>query len=256
VEVRLARRDAQVEVSVRDSGIGISREFLPHVFDRFRQADSSRTRAHGGLGLGLAIVRHLVELHGGTVSAESEGEGRGATFTVRLPRASEAATTTDASTPDLNAANETERDAEGVPDLTELRVLLVDDEPDTLDVLRAALNGYGAQVYTASSSAEALEALPRWKPNVLVSDLGMPLEDGFELIGKVRALAPEQGGNVPAAALTAYVREEDRSRALDSGYQVHVPKPVDPATLATAVAELARRSAGMSGDESDGVVSE
>jgi PAS domain S-box-containing protein len=256
VEVRLARRDAQVEVSVMDTGIGISPEFLPHVFDRFRQADSSRTRAHGGLGLGLAIVRHLVELHGGQVFAESEGEGRGATFTVRLPRASEAATTTDASTPDLNAATETERDAEGVPDLTELRVLLVDDEPDTLDVLRAALNGYGAQVYTASSSAEALEALPRWKPDVLVSDLGMPLEDGFELIGKVRALAPEQGGNVPAAALTAYVREEDRSRALDSGYQVHVPKPVDPAMLATTVAELARRSAGLNGNESDGVVSE
>jgi PAS domain S-box-containing protein len=240
VEVRLARVDQYVEVSVRDTGMGISQQFLPHVFERFRQADSSKTRAHGGLGLGLAIVRHLVELHGGIVTAESEGEGRGALFTVRLPRAVGAQSSlSDMTMHELSRATGTNLISAGAPDLSALRVLVVDDEPDTLEFLQTALSQFGAEVFTASSSADALLALRLWKPDVLVSDLGMPEEDGFVLIGKVRALEPESGGNTPAAALTAYVRDEDRSRALDAGYQAHVPKPVDPSALATVVAGLA-----------------
>jgi PAS domain S-box-containing protein len=241
VEVRLARVGQHVEVSVKDDGMGISPQFLPHVFERFRQADSSKTRAHGGLGLGLAIVRHLVELHGGTVTAESEGEGRGALFTVRLPRAP-GVVPSGVAAHELGRTTEANLIAASAPDLSALRVLVVDDEPDTLEFLQTALNQFGAEVFTASSSAEALSALPRWKPDVLVSDLGMPQEDGFALIGKVRALAPGQGGDTPAAALTAYVREEDRARALDAGYQAHLPKPVDPSALARVVAGLAGRN--------------
>jgi PAS domain S-box-containing protein len=241
VAVRLAQVGQQVEVSVRDSGMGISPQFLPHVFERFRQADSSKTRAHGGLGLGLAIVRHLVELHGGTVTAESEGEGRGALFTVRLPRAAGAAAL-GAAAHELNRTTEARLIAASAPDLSALRVLVVDDEPDTLEFLETALKQFGAEVFAAASSAEALSALPRWKPDVMVSDLGMPQEDGYALIGLVRALAPEQGGAIPAAALTAYVRDEDRARALDAGYQAHVPKPVDPSALARVVAGLAGRA--------------
>jgi PAS domain S-box-containing protein len=241
VDVRLERVGSYVEVSVRDNGIGISKQFLPYAFERFRQADSSKTRTYGGLGLGLAIVRHLVELHGGTVTAESEGEGQGTLFTVRLPLAVGAESPSNVSAHGLNLAGEASLIAAGVPDLNGLRVLVVDDEPDTLEFLQAALKQYGAEVYAASSSADALAMLSRWKPDVLVSDLGMPGEDGFALIDKIRTLTPEHGGDIPAAALTAYVREEDRSRALDVGYQAHIPKPVDPATLATVVAELARR---------------
>jgi PAS domain S-box-containing protein len=240
VEVRLARVGEYVEVTVGDTGMGISEQFLPHVFERFRQSDSSRTRAHGGLGLGLAIVRHLVELHGGTVSAESGGEGRGSEFTVRLPRAggAELESVRDSGS---RRALEAGHAAAGASDLTGLRVLVVDDEPDTLEFLRAGLSRYGAQVCAASSSADAYEAVLRWKPDLIVSDLGMPGEDGFALIEKVRALPPAQGGNTPAAALTAYVGEEDRTRAVDAGYQAHIPKPVDPATLAALVAGLAKR---------------
>jgi PAS domain S-box-containing protein len=244
VEVRLAQVDSHLEVSVRDNGVGINRQFLPYVFERFRQADSSMTRAHGGLGLGLAIVRHLVELHGGTVSAHSEGEGRGASFTMQLPvtEALEAqALTVSDSASELNRLEETGGIASAAPDLTGLRVLVVDDEPDTLETLCMILNQHGAKVRAASSCASALEAFMEWQPNVLISDLGMPGEDGFTLIGKVRALVPEQGGNIPAAALTAYVREEERLRALDAGYHTHIPKPVDPSTLAAAVAGLAKR---------------
>ncbi|MFL6229117.1 MAG: ATP-binding protein [Pyrinomonadaceae bacterium] len=241
VEVRLARVGQYVEVSAKDDGMGISPQFLPHVFERFRQADSSKTRTHGGLGLGLAIVRHLVELHGGTVTAESAGEGRGALFTVRLPRATVIASS-GAAAHELSPAAGASLIAAGAPDLSALRVLVVDDEPDTLDFLRTALSQYGAEVFTAASSAEALSALPRWKPDVLVSDLGMPREDGFALIGKVRALTSDQCGDIPAAALTAYVRDEDRARALDAGYQAHVPKPVDPSALARVVAKLAGRN--------------
>ena len=246
VEVRMERRDSHLELRVRDSGIGIDKQFLPFIFDRFRQADSSTTRVHGGLGLGLAIVRHLVELHGGTVHAESDGEGHGAVFTMRLPLATAPEVTsrpTGASPPELSQAQEVPGGlAANKPDLGGLRVLVVDDEPDTLEILCMVLSQYGADVRGASSSADALESLLRWKPDLLLSDLGMPGEDGFALISKIRALAPEKGGSIPAAALTAYVREEERQRALAAGYQTHIPKPVDPNALAAAVARLAKRN--------------
>jgi len=243
IEVRLARVDSRLEVRVRDHGIGIDAQFVPYVFERFRQADSSMTRSYGGLGLGLSIVRHLVELHGGTVAAESEGEGKGATFTVRLPLASTPETT--AQLPSDSAPGRTVTGAggdvqSGASDLTGLRVLVVDDEPATLELLCAALDQYGASVRAAGSSPDALKALLEWKPDVLVSDLGMPGEDGFALIEHVRALTPEQGGDIPAAALTAYVRDEDRRRALAAGYQTHIHKPVDPSNLAAAVAGLTK----------------
>ena len=241
-EVRLERLEADVVLTVSDNGMGITREFLPHVFERFRQADSSTTRKHGGLGLGLAIVRHLVELHGGTVTVESAGAGQGAKFTVRLP------TATASQLLPAELAFQAAEAAEGngepaeMPDLAGLRVLLVDDEPDTLEILRVMLNQFGANVRGAASANDALEAFLAWKPDVLVSDLGMPGEDGFTLIGKVRALTPEQGCDIPAAALTAHVRDEDRTRALAAGYQTHLRKPVDPTKLAAAVASLGRKA--------------
>jgi len=251
VEVQLERTGSHLEVRVSDSGVGIDEQFLPHVFERFRQADSSTTRAHGGLGLGLAIVRHLAELHGGTVVAESDGPGRGASFTVRLPQANgrDESAATHAGESNVEAAptgpartGATGDGSADEPDLTGLRVLVVENELDTLEILRLALGQYGAQVRAASSSAGALEAFSEWKPDVLISDLGMPGEDGFTLIRKVRSLAPAQGGSVPAAALTAYVRDEDRLRALEAGYQAHVPKPVEPSALASVVARLASRA--------------
>ncbi len=245
IEILLAQADSQLEFRVSDNGIGIDSQFLPFVFERFRQADSSSTRTHGGLGLGLAIVRHLVELHGGTVSAESAGAGLGAAFTVRLPLASLSlpATTAAGDSPaERRQAEEPDDGLTGTPDLTGLRVLLVDDDPDTREMVCQMLSQYGAKVCVAASSAEALKTFLEWQPNVLVSDLGMPDEDGFALIGKVRHLTPEQGGNIPAAALTAYVRDEERLRALDAGYQTHIPKPVNPNTLAAIVAGLAKRA--------------
>ena len=243
IEISLKQADSHLEFRISDNGIGISQQFLPFVFERFRQADSSTTRAHGGLGLGLAIVRHLVELHGGTVAAESAGEGLGATFTVRLPLAPERelrAVSSDESLSEMPRTEEFKDIFTGKPDLTGLRVLLVDDDADTREMLCMVLKQYGAKVCVAASSAEALEAFLEWQPNILVSDLGMPDEDGFELIGKVRHLAPEQGGNIPAAALTAYIRDEERQRALAAGYQTHIPKPVNPKTLAAILAELAK----------------
>lgn len=238
VEVGLRRAGSQVELTVSDNGIGISTDFLPHVFERFRQADSSRTRKYGGLGLGLAIVRHLVELHGGTVSAESAGLGQGARLTVRLP----VTTATQSQLPTANLVIESKETPAGSVDLRGLRVLLVDDEPDTLDLLRAILNQFGANVRAAASTNDALETFLEWRPDVLVSDLGMPSEDGYALIAKVRALTAEQGCNIPAAALTGHVREEDRADALAAGYQTHINKPVDPAKLAAAVADLGKRA--------------
>lgn len=245
IEVRLARVASQVEIQVIDSGMGIDTQFLPYVFDRFRQADSSTTRAHGGLGLGLAIVRHLVELHGGTVAAESTGQGEGAVFTVRLPLADvrEAPPRfAEDSLQNSNQAADSSEASTGQTDLRGLRVLVVDDDPDTCEILCLVLSQYGAEVYAAGSSKDALGAFREWKPNLLISDLGMPGEDGFAFIQKVRTLAPEEGGNIPAAALTAYAREEDRLRAHSAGYQIHIPKPVDPTKLATVVAGLAQRA--------------
>jgi signal transduction histidine kinase/CheY-like chemotaxis protein len=241
VTVRLARVESHVEISVTDDGEGISPDFLPYVFDRFRQADGTTTRRFGGLGLGLAIVRHLVELHGGTVRAESDGEGRGSTFTVKLPlipvyqREAE-------EEEEQPAAEVTPPSVVECPEnLNGLRVLVVDDEADTLEIIKVSLNQCGAQVTTASSSAEALDLLRRDSPDVIISDIGMPAEDGFEFIRKVRLLPPERGGKIPAVALTAYARAEDRLRVLRSGYQMHVAKPVELTELVAIVANVAGR---------------
>jgi len=236
--VKLEGVASRVEITVQDSGIGISPEFLPHVFDRFRQADPGTNRIHGGMGLGLSIVRQLVELHGGTVRAESEGEGKGTTFTVSLPFVTLHEETRRGKRP---AASVAQLELDCPPSLPGLRVLVVDDEADTRDMLRAVLEHCQVEVLTAGSAPEAMEALIHSRPDVLISDLGMPGEDGYALISKVRKLPAESGGRIPAAALTAYVRAEDRVKVLRAGFQLHVPKPIEPAELVAVVANLAGR---------------
>jgi signal transduction histidine kinase/CheY-like chemotaxis protein len=226
VEVALERVNTHAQIVVRDTGIGISDAFLPHVFDRFRQADSTSTRAYGGLGLGLALVRHLVELHGGTVEASSRGEGLGATFTVRLPVAVAVAATGHRSAPALRLSDKDPSEYGAGRELEDLCVLVVDDEEDARDLIETVLVQCGATVLTAASAEKALAAIEREKPDVLVCDIGMPGEDGYALIGKVRALAGGRGADLPAVALTAYARETDRQRALGAGFQVHLPKPI------------------------------
>jgi signal transduction histidine kinase/CheY-like chemotaxis protein len=240
VQVTLQRINSHVEVVVKDTGIGINPDFLPHVFDRFRQADGSTTRNYGGLGLGLAIVRHLVELHGGTAWAESPGANQGSSFTVRLPAmtASEQPSPEELKQPAV-AVTETR---DGHPSsLSGLRVLVVDDEMDARTLLSAMLERCGAQVVAVSSAREGLESVESWKPDVLIADIGMPVEDGYGLIKKVRALPKERGGQTPALALTAYARTEDRVRALSEGYQVHLAKPVDRFELAAVITNLGHR---------------
>jgi len=236
-EVQAVQVGGGVEISVVDTGMGIEPDFLPHVFERFRQEDSSSTRVHGGLGLGLAIVRHLVEAHGGSVAAASDGPGRGATFTIRFPM-SPARTRRAAPPAEARAADGARA---GFATLDRVRVLVVDDDPDTVEVARQVLESAGAQVTSAATAQEALAALSARPPDVLLSDLGMPDEDGYALIRKVRSLDPARGGSVPAAALTAYTRSEDRREALLAGFQVYLPKPVEPAELTAAVARLAGR---------------
>ena len=242
VEVRLARVGSTARITVTDSGEGIAGEFLPFVFDRFRQADSTFARQHGGLGIGLAIVRHLVEMHGGFVSADSPGKEKGSTFTVSFPLL---AAGRNADSHIEQAVNEPQSAQEQRADLSGVSVMIVDDERDARDVLVAILELQGAKVIAASSAAEAVERLTKNGsiPDVLVSDIGMPAEDGFDLISKVRAMGPERGGKIPAIALTAYARDEDRARVLAAGFQRHVAKPVEPSNLAQAVASLARRTA-------------
>ncbi|MBD1939338.1 response regulator [Microcoleus sp. FACHB-68] len=240
VQVRLERINSHVEITVIDTGVGISSDFVPFVFDRFRQADSSITRTYSGLGLGLAIVRHLVELHGGTVRADSQGEGQGAAFIVTLPL--------------MPVLIET-REVEGIPprvgrkvpfdnppSLEGLQLLVVDDEADSRVFLTTVLEQCGASVRAVASADSAIEAIKFLKPDVLLSDIGMPEEDGYTFIRRVRALKAEQGGRIPAVALTAYARAEDRMRAIAAGFQMHIPKPVEPAELATVVASLAGRT--------------
>jgi signal transduction histidine kinase len=243
VEVRLERVGSQVEIVVADTGMGVGAELLPQVFDRFRQLDSSTTRKHGGLGLGLAIVRHLTELHGGTVEAQSPGEGKGATFIVRLPVS---VAHLDAS-PGVRVHPSAESTAAGKDDpsldLSGIRVLVVDDEADTRETLTQILEHCGAEVLAVATVDDALAALPTFRPGVLLSDIGMPEQDGYELIRRVRGLAPGAGGAVPAAALTAFARSEDRRRAFLAGFQVHVAKPVQVHELAAVVANLARGTA-------------
>lgn len=241
VQVRVEAADSHIEISVTDTGQGISAQFLPFVFERFRQADMKTTRAHGGLGLGLAIVRQLVELHGGTVEVASPGEGQGATFVVKLPLLPvyQKPWQEERARP---AARDAHLPSECPEDLTGVRALVVDDEADTYELLRSVLTQCGAEVTTAQSAAEAFEIFGRVKPDVLISDIGMPGEDGYELMRKVRSLPKERGGRVPAVALTAYARGEDRLRALRAGYQMHVAKPIELAELVAIVASLAERS--------------
>jgi signal transduction histidine kinase len=238
VEVRLENLGSFLEITVSDSGKGINPEFLPYVFDRFRQADGSITRAHGGLGLGLAIVRHLAELHGGTVDAISEGEGLGATFIVRLPFKE---TYTDLSKELIAEPATSNLPANYQISLEGLKVLVVDDEDDTREMLMFILEQKGVEVKVASSTTEAIGILKQWGPDLLISDIGMPGEDGYALIRKVRAMEAEQNSHIPAIALTAFARGEDRIRVLSAGFQMHVPKPIDPVELIMVVATLTER---------------
>jgi PAS domain S-box-containing protein len=247
VEVRLERSGERARLVVSDTGVGIRPEALPHVFERFHQADSSNTRAHGGLGLGLAIVRHLVESQGGSVSAESEGEGLGAVFTVDLPLAAAPGAQPPRGRPELfsGQARSTINEGEtfGAPGALEgVRVLLVEDERDTRELLKTILEGYGAAVTEATSAVEALAALEHSRPDVLVSDIGMPGENGYELIKRVRALPAERGGRVPAVALTAYAGAKDRRRALLAGFHTHLAKPVERDELLAVLASLSARN--------------
>jgi signal transduction histidine kinase/ActR/RegA family two-component response regulator len=241
VELRLRRLDANIELLVTDTGQGINTEFLPFVFDRFRQADATSTRQIGGLGLGLAIVRHLVELHGGTVAALSDGEDCGATFVITLPLAGERdrAKYRRSVTGTLRPIDEMQAAMAPAPLLDNIQVLLVDDDEDTLQLLTVSLNESHATVQTASSVAEALELLEWFQPDVLVSDLAMPGEDGYSLISKLRAFEAEKGRHTPAVALTSYVRIEDRTRALSAGFNMFVPKPIQSNELIVAIASLA-----------------
>jgi len=231
VEIMLGRRGEHAEIVVSDSGQGIKPEFLPHVFDRFRQEDGSISRRHGGLGLGLSIVRHLVELHGGTVAAASEGEGRGAAFTIRVPvRPTVAGALEQAPGNPPRAAR-----------LAGLHVLVVDDDPSARELIASILQAFGARVSLAASGPAALTLLFERRPHVLLADLGMPEMDGYALIEQVRALDPHLGGRIPAVAVTAYASPQDRLRALHAGYQNHVAKPVEPEELAAVITSLAGR---------------
>lgn len=241
VRVQVKYEPSHARIIVSDTGKGISAEFSPHVFDRFSQADTGSKRRSRGLGLGLAIVRHLVELHGGTVSVESPGEGQGATFTVRLPLMISHRDTSGSKRLFAPAVGH-EFPLENSSRLDGLRVLVVDDEPDARKLLTMVLEQCGAQVAAVGSAAEALEAIERSRPDILVSDIAMPNEDGYDLIRKVRMLGLERGGQIPAIALTAYAGPEDRMRALSEGYQRHVPKPVEPAELVAVIASLMRRT--------------
>jgi signal transduction histidine kinase len=235
VLVRVSQANRAAEISVTDTGQGIPREFLPYVFDRFSQADSTTTRHHGGLGLGLAIARHLVEIHGGTIRAQSRGEGEGATFTITLPLF-------DSAKSAESSATTTGKRAPRVPQLLSgLNVLLVDDDSDTLNLMATALKRRQANVTAVSSAGEAMEAIREKRPDVLVSDIAMPGEDGYGLIEKVRALDNEEAQNSPAVAITAYAKDEDRARALSSGFQIYVAKPIELAELVSVVARAARR---------------
>jgi len=245
VDVSLARAGSNAVIEIRDTGEGIDQAFLPFVFDRFRQADSTFARLHGGLGLGLAIVRHLVEMHGGSVSATSEGRGKGATFSVSLPLIAEYKPH-QADSGFQESRSSADRDNSM---LAGFRVMIVDDEQDARDVLIAMLKRSGADVVAAGSVSEAITTLEGLSngliPDVLVSDIGMPGEDGFELIRKIRAMSPERGGSIPAIALTAYATAEDGASVLSAGFQRHVPKPVEPYALASIIVNIGRRAAGV-----------
>jgi signal transduction histidine kinase/ActR/RegA family two-component response regulator len=227
IEVRLERMGNQAQIQVKDTGKGIKPEFLPHVFEYFRQEDGTTTRQFGGLGLGLAIVRHLCELHGGTVRVESSGEGLGATFTVSIPLL------TQASKRPLDIKSNT-----NTISLSGVRILLVDDDADMRDFAKFLLEQYEAEVNTVASAPEALAVFDQFKPDVLISDIGMPAMDGYMLMHQVRKRSPKQGGQIPAIALTAYAGQCDQQQALAAGFQQHVAKPVEPEELVKAIVKL------------------
>jgi CheY-like chemotaxis protein/anti-sigma regulatory factor (Ser/Thr protein kinase) len=231
IDVRLERVGGSAQITVSDTGCGIAPSFLPHVFDAFRQADATTTRSHGGLGLGLSIVKHLTELHGGTVSAESGGEGQGATFTVRLPIQTRpfAVWTEPAQAADARR-------------LDGIRVLVVDDMPDERELFATVLADCGAETKAVASAEEAIEAIEHWQPDVLVTDIAMPGADGYELLRRVRALGAQRGGDVPAVAVTAHARVEDRDRAVSAGFATFISKPIEPHRLVNVVGTLAHRT--------------
>jgi CheY-like chemotaxis protein len=238
IGVRLEREGATAKLRVEDNGCGISPELLPHIFDRFRQGEGSTTRQFGGLGLGLAIVRHLVEAHGGTVVAESPGEGRGATLTVTLPLVSAKRPALEPDRAELQPRASTAGAA-----LQGLRVLVVDDDPDTCELLGIVLREEGADVHTVQSVRAAVADLAPFRPHVLLSDVGMPQEDGYALIRRIREQEAAEGGHIPAVALTAFASPADHDHALAVGFDVHLAKPVSPRNLKTAVLDAIGRGA-------------
>lgn len=240
VRIKADQVDSHVRVSVSDSGIGIAPEFLPHIFDRFRQADGSTTRVHGGLGLGLSIVKHLVQLHAGQVTVESGGQNQGSTFIVSLPLVSKMAVE------NIEDESATEQGHDALPSsfsnlLKGMRILVVDDEEDSRDLVSAILKRCGGKVKSCKSAAEALKTFRAWKPDILVSDIGMPVEDGFSLIQKLRKQRLKLAREIPAIALTAYATEDDRARVLSAGFQVHIAKPIEPEVLVKSIAGAAGR---------------
>jgi signal transduction histidine kinase/CheY-like chemotaxis protein len=239
IQVTLERVNSHLEVCVIDNGQGIRPDFLPHLFERFRQSDASTTRHHGGLGLGLSIVKQLVELHGGSIRAKSPGQGMGSTFCMELPLI--VVHSVDEEKPRTHPRAPTNEVQSDYPSLAGVIVLAVDDEPDARQLIKRVLEQCGAQVVVAGSSREAMQVLTETRPHMIISDIGMPDEDGYTFIRKVRALSDKDGGNIPAAALTAFARAEDRTRALRAGFQTHVAKPVEPTELTAVVASLTSR---------------
>jgi CheY-like chemotaxis protein len=238
IAVRLEEFDGTARITVADTGEGITEEFLPYVFDRFRQADSSTTREYSGLGVGLALAQYLVKLHGGTIEVKSQGAGQGSTFIIDLPLLADREPDVVQRPPrPLKTTS-----SNCLEEIDGLRVLLVDDDVDSCEIVGLALRKCGVEVRLANSAAGALEILQRWLPDLLISDIGMPDEDGYALLQKVRALGPERGSRLPAVALTAYATDADRERALAAGFQLHLVKPVELKELAEAVASLAGRA--------------
>jgi CheY-like chemotaxis protein len=239
VQIAMTTREAGIEITVQDEGPGIKPETLPYIFDRFRQGDSSSTRTHHGLGLGLAITRHLLDLHDATVQAANRTDRSGATFTVLLPAREKRIEPAEEAPPQRACAEQAEP-VPARPSLSGMRILIVDDEPDGREVLSVVLQRCGAEIFLASSASEAFDLLQEERPDVMLVDIEMPGEDGYSLVLRVRALPPEEGGLVPAAAVTAYASAQDRARALSAGFQLHLPKPVDVTDLPRVVAGLAR----------------
>ncbi len=237
IQVFLERVNSHLEITVSDTGEGIEPHFLPHVFDRFVQADASTTRIHGGLGLGLSIVKQLIDLHGGSVRAKSPGKGKGSTFIVSLPFI-----VVYEEHEELPHKIHPNRFSNELPyqnlNLKGIKILAVDDEPDARELIKRLLEDFNAEVETAESAHQAIRILKEYKPDILISDIGMPGDDGYEFIRQVRALSPEEGGAIPAIAVTAFARSQDRTRAIMAGFQIHLSKPIEPSELVVIVGSL------------------